>query len=811
MKHLLSYAGVFCLYFCSNTQAQSPGSINGAITATGNKPVPSATVSLLRYSDSGMVHQTFSKEDGTFTCPYVHIDTFLLSVTAIGFRKYFSRPLIMQSTMPVFSIRLEPADTSLLQSVTVTGKKPMIERLADRTVVNVDAFIGNAGATALDVLEKSPGVQVDNNGTISLRGKSGVMILIDDKPTYLSGAELAGYLRSLPADQLDKIEIMTNPPANYDAAGNAGVIVIRIKKNKRQGLNGNISLTYGQGVYWRTTNNASLNYRYKKINLFTNFGFSRENGFNDLFIYRTYKNNDGSIRSFFNQNSFIRRKNNPFNSRLGVDYYLSPKTTFGLVLNGMHTSSSSNIHNISNLLNAKQSPDSIITALNDQQDRFRNGSINLNYRYQFDTLGQVLTIDADHVRYELNADQLFRNASFHANYQPKTSDTLRGHLPSDISIYSIKADYTYPLANKGKLEGGIKSATIKTDNVAVYDLFASGVPVPDLDKSNHFIYREQIHAAYLNINKEYRKFGIQLGLRAEHTISKGHQLGNSAKPDSAFTRSYTNFFPTFYLSFKPGADGNHRWVLSYGKRIARPYFKDLNPFVAPLDKFTVYVGNPYLKPVFSHNTSLAYTYKSIVTGTVYYNYQKDAIVETIELQGTTFISRPNNFGRGIEAGINLDATLEPFSWWRLNLFGEYQLRSYKTILYTQQVDTSAFYGAAVLNNQWTLPKDWSLELYTLYVGKRLARQFVLGEFWTMNVGIQKKVLNKKGSVKLNLLDVFYTRVNKGVINNLQNGESNYHNMGDSRQLRITFSYAFGKTRAQRSRSTGAETEQGRVQ
>ena len=702
-------------------------------------------------------------------------------------------------------------DTTVLKSVTVVGKKPLIERQIDRTVVNVDAFIGNAGSTALDVLEKSPGVQVENNGTISLRGKSGVLILIDDKPTYLSGAELAGYLRSLPADQLDKIEIMTHPPARYDAEGNAGVILIRTKRNKRPGLNGSINLTYGQGIYWRYTNSASLSYRTGKFNIITNLGHSRENGFNDLYINRRYKNNDGSIRSYFNQHSFIKRKFIPSNLKLAIDYEVSRKSTIGLMFNGVKNFGASSVDNISHLLNAMQKPDSTVTALNHQEDRFKSGSINFNYRYQIDTAGRVLTIDIDHARYAMRSDQLFRNASFDPDQHPKTSDTLSGYLPSDISIYSFKADYTHPFRGKGKLEAGIKSSQIRTDNVANYYNLIHNIPSADLDKSNHFIYREQIHAVYLNTNKEFGKFGLQLGLRAEHTALKGHQLGNSAKPDSSFTRNFTNLFPTFYLSYKPDSAEKHVLSFSYSKRISRPNFNNLNPFVAPLDKFTQYVGNPYLKPVFSHNATLAYTFRKKLTLSYFYNYHKDAIVETIELQGTTFISRPNNFGKGVETGFSVDATLNPSKWWTINFYSEYQRRSYKTLLYNMPIDTSGFFGMAQMNHQWSLPKDWSLELFAFYIGKRLNRQFVLGEFWAMNIGIQKKILDKKGSLKLNLPDAFYTRVNKGLINNLKNGAGDYHNMGDSRQLRLTFSYSFGKSGSNNTRKTGAEAEAGRVQ
>lgn len=816
MKCTLSLPALFCLVIGTGTlSAQLPAKVTGTVTDASKKPVVAATVSLLKAKDSMLIKTTLTGETGIFELEHLSADTFLITITAIGFVKYSSPPIIISVQSPSVilpAISLQRLDAGMLQEVTVTGKRPFIERQIDRTVMNVDALISNAGTTALEVLEKAPGVLVDNEGNISLRGKSGVLILIDDKPTYLSGASLAGYLKSLSSDQLDKIEIMTNPPAKYDAAGNAGVINIKTKKIKKKGFNGNLNTTFGQGAYWRSNNSLNLNYRRNDLNVFGNFGWNKDNGFNDLMIERRYKNPDGSIKSSFLQNSFIRRINHSYSGKLGMDYSINKKTTVGFVFNGVRNTSIQKINNTSQLRNAAQALDSIITANNDQQELFRSGSINLNYRHQYDSTGRELTMDADYVNYSIHSDQLFRNGSFYANNTVKSRDTLSGALPSGINIYSFKADYTYPLKGKASLAGGIKTSYIKTDNIAGYFSIVNNAELPDYEKSNHFLYNEHINAAYINFKKEYKKIGMQFGLRAEHTLSEGHQLGNSVKPDSAFKRNYTNLFPTVYFSYKPDTGNRHQFVLSYGKRINRPYFKDLNPFVMPLDKFTNYLGNPFLTPMFSHNFSLSHTYKNVMTTTAFFNYTKDAIAETIELQGAKFISRPNNIGQGKEMGFSTDFTLHPTKWWTSIWFGEVQFRHYKGPLYTTFLDTSAFFGIAHVTNQFQFKKGWSFEVFGLYVGKRLARQFVLGEFWAVNIGAQKKILKDKGSLKLNVPDLFYSRVNKGIINNLQNGEGNYHNMGDSRQVRLTFSYSFGKSGdSPRKRGTGAESEQSRVQ
>ena len=397
-----------------------------------------------------------------------------------------------------------------IQAVTVVSKKPLIEQKLDRTIVNVDAAASNVGATALEVLEKSPGITVDKDGNISLKGKQGVQVYIDGRPSYLSGNDLANLLRNMNANQMDQIEIMTNPPAKYDAAGNSGVINIKTKKNKQFGYNGSVSLGYGQGVYPKWNESFNFNYRKNKVNLFTNLGYGNRRSYNDISIQRKFM--DGGtkhITSHFDQVSQMREMNQSFNGKIGLDYFASKKTTFGIVLSGFNNPGS--FENNSDVFISD--PDKVLLSetrahtTNDQ--RWKNFSTNLNFRHEFDSTGREITADLDYLKYDNGNRQHLFNAYYNEGGTPTLiPDTLLGYLPQEISIYSAKVDYVHPLKKGAKLEAGIKTSFVKTDNNAIYDSVQNGVKVRDIGRSNHFVYDENVNAVYLNYSRPLEKNSV---------------------------------------------------------------------------------------------------------------------------------------------------------------------------------------------------------------------------------------------------------------------------------------------------------------
>lgn len=793
-------------------QTQTPQSrIYARVLDADGKNIEFATAALLK--DSVLLKTTFTEKDGLFSFDKLSYGKYLIKISVVGSPIYQTDTLVLTASHAVIAlpdIRIKAGATNL-KEVNISGQKAFVERKIDRTVVNVDALISNAGTTALDVLSKSPGVNVDQNGAISLKGKNGVAIFIDDKPTYLSGSDLENYLRSLPSSSLDQIELMTNPPAKYDAAGNGGVINIKTKKTKTAGFNGGINLSLNQGELTRSNNSFNFNYRKDKINVFGNLSYNLNNSFTDLDLNRKYKNDDGSAKSYFNQNSYFRRHGNTFNLKTGLDYYASDRSTWGVVLTGMNRISKQVNNNTSNLSNASMQLDSVIRAENIDQIKYQNAGVNLNYRHKFKQTGRELTFDADYLLYRNQTDQTYYNFSYLPNGALKYQDILTGNLPSNIDIYTAKIDYSHPLENKWKLDAGVKTAYTKTDNIADYFNTANGKTGADYEKSNHFLYEENINALYLNMSREGKRFSLQAGLRYENTVSNGHQLGNLIKPDSSFKRTYNSLFPTLYFSYKLDTAGNNQLGLNYGRRIDRPYYQDLNPFFSPLDKFTYYVGNPFLKPSFTQSIELSHTYKNKITTTFGYSWVRDEVNETIEILNGTYYSRPANVGKTRVANVSVNAEIDLTKWVKLNAYMEFAKIVSKTDFYTGFLVTNGSYFRTNPNLQFKISPTWNAEMSMSYQSKLSNVQFLLGSVHEFGAGLQKK-LSSKSTLKLTANDIFRDRIFNGVINNLAATEANWRNKQDSRNFVLSYSYRFGKAFSSPAKheSSGADAEKNRV-
>lgn len=802
------------LFFAQNSvQAQSNSTISGTVANTKKEPLELITIALLNEVDSVLVKTTFSESDGTFQFGQVKAGRYFIRLSAMGYGSLKSSAIIVSPSTPTVQLPvliLNPGAHEL-KEVSISGKKAFVEQKLDRVVVNVDALIANAGTTAMDVLEKSPGIQIDQNGAISLKGKQGVMVYIDDKPSYLSGADLENYLKSLPSSSLDQIEIMSNPPARYDAAGNGGVINIKTRKGSLKGFNGGVNLSFNQGHRGRANNSVNLNIRNHQFNYFANLGYNYNNSFSDLDINRTYKNNDGTAKSYFNQNSFFDRNGDTYNAKVGADYYQSENTTWGIVLTGMDRKSVQVNNNTSNLFNPERVLDSVIKARNEDRINYKNGAVNVNYRHQFDKKGQGITADADYLTYDNQTNQRYYNTSYYPDGLLKSADILNGSLPARINIYALKTDYALPLKGTWKMDAGLKASYTKTDNVADYATTLNGITLPDYDKSNHFIYKENINAAYLNLNREGKHLAIQVGLRVENTLSDGNQLGNMMKPDSTFKRDYTGLFPTIYLQYKLDTAATHQLGLNYDRRIDRPYYQDLNPFLSPLDKFTYYVGNPFLKPSYINSLELSHTYQNKYTTTVSYSIAKDDVGETIEIVDGIYYSRPANIGRKSVKSISFNGSFDPAGWLNINLYTEVTNIKTTSDFYTGRLNSSGTYVYIGPNARLSLGKGWDGELSGNYRSKLVNAQFVLQSIWQANIAAQKKI-SPKTTLKLSVNDLFYTKINKGIINNLAQTEANWVNKSDSRNVVLALSYRFGKALStpKQHEGSGADDEKNRV-
>jgi hypothetical protein len=794
-----------------NTQ-QVGYTIKGRVITLQRKPVEFATVSLFKNDGKKLAQIAQADTGGYFKLTAVEKGDYLVKISAVGMDSLTVAVTLAETSVITIPDIVLGTNTTQLKQVTIVSKKPFIEQRIDRTIVNVNALISNTGANALEVLEKSPGVQVDDNGTISFKGKNGILVMIDDKPSYLSGDNLANYLRSLQASSLDQIELMSNPPAKYESAGHGGVINIKTKKSKAEGFNGNLNVSAGKAAYWRTNENLNLNYRKGNLNLFATTGYNLQNGYRKLDNGRRYFDGAGNLLTQYDQTAYFRPVTKNPTLKVGLDYSLSPKTTIGVVLTGSLSSGNNPNTSTSTLRNNQGILDSTVVADNYTKSKFNNGGITLNYMHRFNEQGKALSFDLDYLKYSTNKDQTFDNKIFGARGQLQNEQQLTAHLPADINIFVAKTDYVQPLGGKAKLEAGLKSSYVNTDNAANYYNIVGGVPLIDYNQTNQFRYRENINAGYASFNKDFGRLELKAGLRVENTNISGHQLGNALKPDSSFNRHYTNLFPTTYFSYKLDTTGNNLFVFSYGRRIDRPYYQDLNPFLTFIDKYGYWAGNPFLKPQFSSNYELAWHYKDRFSFGLQSNLINDYQVETIEKSGNIFISRTVNIGQNPYYGIDADATLDPAKWWNVHLYTELINNITRGPLYGGYLNTGQWYVLATAQNQFQLGGGWSAELSGFYISPKIDGQYTHKANGQLNAGIQKKIMDGKGTIRMAGRDLLRTNFSQGTILNVPNTTSTWRNDWANRIVTLGFTYNFGTSFKNQGKTDkgSAESEQNRV-
>jgi iron complex outermembrane receptor protein len=543
MRYIIIVSFILC--FCNSISGQTRLSSQVATKVLDEKqnPVEGATVSLLNSKDSSLVKINISEKDGSVMFENMKEGSYIISATSLGFKKALSPPFVVDHDHPqtvLSSINMEHV-TGELKEVSIQEKKPFIERQLDRIVINVNSSIVSAGSSALDVLSRSPGVLVNQDDAISLKGKQGVIVMIDDKPTYLSATDLANLLRSTPASSIDKIELITNPSAKYDAAGSSGIINIKLKKDQRYGVNGSVNSSLGQGVYGKLNEGISLNYRKNNINIFGNYNYTYRESFNHLMLDRRFLNN-GAVSSAYKQDDYLTLPLKSHLAKAGFDYTVSKKTTVGVVFNTLLTQFNPGGENSSNDLDSLLRKVSSYKTSTQAKNKLDNFSGNFNFRHKIDTAGQEVTGDLDYAHYGNNSMQIYDTRYFALDGTSLQPDNiLQDNQTGALDIYSIKVDYVKPLKKQAKIEAGFKSSYVREDNnLATYNL-VNTVAMFDTSKSNHFIYDENINAAYVNYSKEWQKYKLQVGARAEQTIVKGDQLATN-KTLEIHTSNYSRVY-----------------------------------------------------------------------------------------------------------------------------------------------------------------------------------------------------------------------------------------------------------------------------
>ena len=789
-------------------QAQT---ISGHIRDDEGNALTGATIALKKSADSAVVKLSVTNDKGRYQFQQIPTGKYLLHISYIGYDSLYSPvpELKGNENLDLADIMLVKSGAGL-KSVTVVGKKPMIEVKADRTILNVEGSINAVGQDALELLRKSPGVLVDRDDNLSLSGKNGVQVYIDGRPSPLSGKDLSEYLKTLQSSSIEAIEIITNPSAKYEAAGNAGIINIRLKKNKSFGTNGSVNAGYNIGQYPKYNGGLSLNNRNKKTNLFANYNYNNNIFRNHMFLYRK------QLDTLFDQKNKMTFHGRGHNFKAGLDYFINSRNTVGFMVNGnLNDNSFENSSRTSISYIPTGDMVKILTADNTNSGERKHGNLNLNYRFA-DTSGQELNIDADYGIYRIRTDQFQPNV-----YLDPLGDFLESRIynmlaPTNIDIYSLKADHERNF-KKGKLGLGFKVSYVESDNDFQRFNVVTGIKKLDTLRSNAFAYKENINAVYGNYNRQFKGFMVQAGLRIENTHAEGISNGFKANGtgyltyDSGFNRNYTDFFPS--AAFTLNKNPKSQLTFTYSRRIDRPAYQDLNPFEFKLDEYTYSKGNTELRPQYTNSVGVSHTYNFKLTTAVNYSHVKDVftqLIDTAELS-KAFITKKNLATQDITS-LNISYPLT-VKWYSLfaNLNAYYS--HFKADLgIGRKVDLDVFAYNIYMQHSAKLEKGWTIELSGFYNSPSIWQgTFKSKAIYGIDGGIQKSLLEGKANIKVSVSDIFRTMK--------WGGESNFagqylrtNGHWESRQFRLNITYRFGSAqiKAARQRKTGLDEESKRV-
>ncbi len=783
--------------------------LRGTVADSEHAPAEFASVLLLAAADSSQIHWTVTNEEGDYNLGPVAANNYFIRVSVVGYDPYQGSLIEIDATQP--EVTLPPItlaeDVRQLDAVEVQGIRPFIERKIDRTVINVGSSIVASGSTGLEVLEKAPGVVVDRqNNSISLLGKQGVIIHMDNRPTNLSLEDVVQMLSGTPSDNIERIELISNPSAKYDAVGNAGIINIVMKKSNSVGTNGSVTLAGGSGRFYKTRGSAQLNHRTAKVNLFGNYGSNVEEDFTNFLLYRNQA--DGEQRNIVDQEVFINQHTVGHTAKAGLDFFASKNTTLGVVWNGSWNNYNDRIPAARTAFQRSASAPVYLQTLSDilTTTDFNNQAVNLNWQQTFGERGGELTADVDAARFRsVQAFDLITNTLPVSD--AAAAQKLTTNMPTRIDIFTYKVDYSRGLGGKWVAEAGVKRATVDTDSdLRLQEGTGSGELTTNRELSNRFQYTERVNAAYVNFSGTLAKnTEIQAGLRAEHTYS----LGNSISLDQQVSRQYLNFFPSFFLS-QP-LSKSQTLAFSYSYRIDRPNYKGLNPARWYLDPYSFGLGNPFLQPQYTHSLELKHAFQDKIYTTVGASYINDLVLYLIEpLDDQKAYRTPRNAGTSQVYNVSISFPVTVTDYWEMqwNLMGTYTALQYNFL--DTPLTAAQLSGRLNLSNAITLGKSWRAEVSGWLSTPRIDGMQEMPWLGSMDVGVQTTI-NQRWKAKLSVQDVFYT--------NRWYSQSNVPNFSqvvdirwDSRVAMLSFTYTFGnqKLKGARQRKTGAEEEMNRA-
>lgn len=741
------------IFLCTALAAQTTGEIRGQLVdSISGEPLEYATVTLFKKGIEQPVGGRVTDDTGRFHFSNLELSTYNITASFLGYADKTPSDIRLTASDPkqdLGKIALGPGSTEL-EEVTVQALRPTIIQKADRIVVSIQGTALAAGNSAYDVLSKAPGVYVDQEGNIQLNGRSGVTVMLNDRLTYLSARDLRNLLEGMSAENIENIEIITNPSAKYDAEGSSGILNINLKKNALRGINGNVNASYRyNGKQHGYSLGGRINYKTENWNSFLNLDMARRVGGRDATFTRIFFGEETTYFDQVAEGNYVVE--GPPAIRIGTDYQIDKNHSVGATVYYVTNDLESDFLTDTYLGSTPNDPVMYIDANNFSANTFSNFMTNLHYLGKLDTLGSSISADLDFVKITNRGESNFYNYYDDlSSAEPTRQDFLYTNTPNGFDIYSGKVDYTKVFSAGPKLEVGAKASRVISDNDSRFYFNNDGL-VLDPNRTNHFLYDEDILAAYVNMNSELTEdFKVQAGLRAEHTSSTGESLTTGEINE----RDYLNLFPSLFLQQE--VTENYGINYSYSRRIQRPNYGSLNPFISYRDPYTYVQGNPGLRPQFTHSIGITQLFKKTYSLALNYQLIKDVISELpilVEETATTIYTTGN-----VDDAQNFSATaiapLKIMKNWDTNNTFILSYNEYNMVVDKMQLQNDQVFYMFQTNHNILLPNNFKMEISGVYRSPQASGLYLIDTMWWVDAGLKKSFLEDKLEVSLNVNDIF---------------------------------------------------------
>ncbi len=762
MKLYLKINLLILSFLLSQFALAQEGILKGSLLDQEEVTVPFATVAVMELPDSTVVTGSTTDIDGNFKIKTPEPGDYFLRFSAIGYSSTNSSRFRIEGPRYSrdFGVITIKQESTMLNEVMIETWRPKIEMKGGNLNVRVEGTALAAGSSAFEVLSRAPGVLVDQDGNFKLNGKAGVSVMINDQLTYLSNEELKTLLEGMSAENIESIEVITNPSAKYDAEGSAGILNIHLKKNSLSGLNGSVYAGYEYNQIIGYNAGANLSYKKGKWNSFFNFDLRRSGRVRDQYMTRGFVLN-GEKSAFLAQNAKEKRRKLAPSLRMGTDFSIDKNHTIGVMADLSYQDLNNDWNSVGGIHDYLNNQNTDIVAFNNIREKFGNGRLNLHYEGKLDTVGTSLKANVDYVVLNKESNSSFHNFYTSEETSEQYSELLFSKSVSDYEILSARLDFSTPVSENSNLEMGLKASDVVSDSDLNFFIDEDGTRVLDPSRSNQFRYEENIYAAYASFNSRLNDtWNITAGLRMEETVAKGVSL----TMDDTQEREYLEFFPS--LSIDQKVSDNYKINYAFNRRILRPEYDRLNPFIFYIDPYTYVNGNPDLKPQINNSVQVTQTffkkYNLMLGYEVADNFIGEVPIQDPETNETAFAIRNSDSYKSLTATIVAPFQVTPE--WNMTNTAVLSDQRYEITVRDTHVENKQFFYMLQSTQRLSLPMDLSLELNARYQGPVAYNLYRIEDRFGLDVGIKKSFLNDRLNVTLSADDIFKTMQVTGTSN-----------------------------------------------